>query len=186
VIPDGQLESAGSRRATQARHDVARRAPIDDVSTDKPPVPLEPDGRWQSMVGTHADLAAHAATWPTHPKTNEQVVDMLAICRRLFEHTYFVYEFGVVAIVWSVLAVEAALRDRLGEVASDRDGLAKLIGKAEGRGWFKPHEAEALRAGAELRNRLVHAQTYGVFTPGMVAGALETAHLSIARLYASD
>ena len=48
------------------------------------------------MVGTHADLAAHAATWPTHPKTNEQVAAMLAICRRLFEHTYFVYEFGVV------------------------------------------------------------------------------------------
>jgi hypothetical protein len=159
---------------------------IEDMSTDKPPVPLEPDGRWQFMVGTHADLAAHAATWPTHPKTNEQVADMLAICRRLFEHTYFVYEFGVVAIVWSVLAVEAALRDRLGEEASDRDGLAKLIGKAEGRGWFKPHEAEALRAGAELRNRLLHAQTYGVFTPAMVAGALETAHLSIAQLYAAE
>lgn len=159
---------------------------IDDVSTDKPPVPLEPDGRWQFMVGTHADLAARAATWPTHPKTNEQVADMLAICRRLFEHTYFVYEFGVVAVVWSVLAVEAALRDRLGEEASDRDGLAKLIGKAEGRGWFKQHEAEALRAGAELRNRLVHAQTYGVFTPAVVAGALETAHLSIAQLYAAE
>lgn len=151
----------------------------------KPPVPLEPDERWQLMVGTHADLAAHASAWPTHQVTNREVADMLAICRRLFEHTYFVYEFGVVAVVWSVLAVEAALRDRLGNDADDRDGLTKLIGKAEGRGWLKQHEADALRAGAELRNRLVHAQSYGVFTPAMVAGALETAHRAIAKLYST-
>lgn len=137
------------------------------------------------MLGTHADLATHAATWPVHPTTNQQVADILAVCRRLFEHTYFVYELGVVAVVWSALAVEAALRDCLGKEASDRDGLTKLIGKAEGRGWFTHHEAEALRAGAELRNRLVHAETWNVLTPAMVAGALETAHLSIAKLYAN-
>jgi hypothetical protein len=155
------------------------------MAARKPPELIEPDERWQLMVGSHAELVAHAAKWPTHPKTNQQVVDMLAICRRLFEHTYFVYEFGVVAVVWSVLAVEAALRDCLGEQATRDDGLAKLVGKAEGRGWFKHHEAEALRAGAVLRNRLTHAQTYAVLTPGIVAGALETAHLAIAQAYAS-
>ena len=153
------------------------------MNARKPAEPIEPDERWQSMLGTHADLVAHAARWPTHQGLNAQVADMLQTCRRLFEHSYFVYEFGPVAVVWSVLAVEAALRDRLGEAATQKDGLATLIGKAEARGWFRHHQAEALRAGAELRNRFSHARTYGIFTPAMVAGALETAHEATARIY---
>jgi hypothetical protein len=96
---------------------------------EKPLVEVEPDERWQQMVGSHADIVAHAASWPVQPTTNAQVAEMLAICRRLFEHMYFVYEFGVVAVVWSPLAVEAALRDRLGEDADRKDGLTGLIGK---------------------------------------------------------
>jgi hypothetical protein len=115
------------------------------MTEPKPAELIEPDERWQLMLGTHAD--------------------------------------GPVAVVWSVLAVEAALRDRLGEAATRDDGLKRLIGKAEARGWFSPDQAEALRAGAELRNRFTHARTYGVFTPAMVAGALETAHRAIVRVY---
>jgi hypothetical protein len=151
----------------------------------KPPEPIEPDERWQLMLGTRADLVGYAASWPTHAEVNTQVAEMLATCRRLFEHSYFVYEFGPVAVVWSVLAVEAALRDRLGEEATQKDGLTSLIGKAEGRGWLQHHQAEALRAGAELRNRFTHARTYGAFTPAIVAGALETAHRTAVQLYDS-
>jgi hypothetical protein len=153
------------------------------MTEPKPAELIEPDERWQLMLGTHADLVAHAAGWPTHPEVNAQIAEMLKTCRALFTHSYFVYEFGPVAVVWSVLAVEAALRDRLGEAATRDDGLKRLIGKAEARGWFSPDQAEALRAGAELRNRFTHARTYGVFTPAMVAGALETAHRAIVRVY---
>lgn len=155
------------------------------MSARKPAELIEPDERWQLMLGTHADLVAHAAGWPTHPEVSAQVAEMLKTCRALFAHSYFVYEFGPVAVVWSALALEAALRDRLGEDATQKDGLMSLIGKAEARGWFEHHQAEALRAGAELRNRFTHARTYGAFTPAMVAGALETMHEAVAQLYAA-
>lgn len=119
---------------------------------------IEPDERWQLMLGNHADLVAHAAGWPTHPEVNAQIAEMLKTCRALFAHSYFVYEFGPVAVVWSVLAVEAALRDRLGEEATQKDGLKGLIGKAEGRGWFS-HDQVAARVDR-------------VFGPLIVAGRL--------------
>jgi hypothetical protein len=149
----------------------------------KPPERLEPDERWQLLVGSYGDLVAAANSWVTRPDTKPQVAEMLKTCQALFAHSYFVYEFGPVAVVWSVLAVEAALRDKLGNEATQDDGLSRLIGKAQGRGWFSAEQAEALRAGAELRNRLSHARTYGVFTAAQVAGALETAHELVARLY---
>ena len=86
-------------------------------------------------------------------------------------------------MVWSVLAVEAALRDRLAGDAAERDGLKKLLGKAHGRGLLGIDQVEVLDAGAQLRNRLVHGQTYGGFTPAQVAAALEAAHAVVAHLY---
>lgn len=124
----------------------------------KEPELVEPDERWQQMVGTHADLVEKAYSWPTDPRVKNEVAERLATCRALFAHSYFVYEFGVVAGVWSVFAVEAALRDCLGEAATQKDGLKDLIGKAQGRGWFNKQEADALRAGAELRNRFTRAR----------------------------
>lgn len=90
----------------------------------KPAELVEPDERWQVMLGTRADLVGRAAWWPTHPAAKAGVGEMLKTCRALFEHSYFVYEFGPVAIVWSMLAVEAALRDRLDEAATQLDEAA--------------------------------------------------------------
>jgi len=155
--------------------------------TPKPDESMSPDARWQSMVGTYQGLVEYAALWPRHTAVEPEVGEMLQTCRALFAHSYFVYEFGPVAVVWSVLAVERALRDRLGEEATQADGLTRLIGKAQGRGWFTRELADGLRAGAELRNRFTHGRMYGVFTPAMVAGALpETAHRAVVLLYETD
>lgn len=150
----------------------------------KPPELVEPDIRMQSMLVSREAIVEIAAGWPsTEAITKEEVASMLKTCRDLFVHCYFVYEFGLVAVIWSVLAVEAALRDCLGEEATRDDGLARLIGKAQGRGWLNAEQAEALRAGAEFRNRITHARSHGVLTLPLVAGPLETAHSVIAQLY---
>lgn len=135
------------------------------------------------MRGSHADLVQIAAGWRTDPRVNKEVAQLLATCRSLFTHSYFVYEFGIVAVIWSLLALEAALRDGLGGDATQDDGLKKLVGKAEGRGWFTHQEAEALRAGVELRNRLVHGRTQGVLPAPAVVPMLAAAHDAVARIY---
>lgn len=69
----------------------------------KPPSPelVEPDPRWQLMLGTHRDLAGIARDWPANTSIPSEVAAMLRVARDLFAHSYFVYEFGVVAVTWS-------------------------------------------------------------------------------------
>lgn len=135
------------------------------------------------MVGTRADLARVSDTWPTGGReVPEGIANMLRVSRELFVHSYFVYEFSVVAVTWSLIAIEAALRDCLG-AAADRAGLTGLVGKAQGRGWLTVNEAERLRAGAQLRNRLAHADGQVNFTVGMAAPMLEAAHSAVRELY---
>jgi hypothetical protein len=60
----------------------------------KPPELVEPDERWQILIGDRERLAAVAARWETNKSTSTQVAEMLEICRALFVYSYFVYEFG--------------------------------------------------------------------------------------------
>lgn len=53
------------------------------------------------MLGTHRDLAGIARDWPANTSIPSEVAAMLRVARDLFAHSYFVYEFGVVAVTWS-------------------------------------------------------------------------------------
>jgi hypothetical protein len=65
----------------------------------------------------------------------------------------------------------------LGASADERDGFKKLIGKAEGKGWLTATEAESLRAGAELRNRIfAHPRGQAYLPPGTSEPMIGTAH----------
>ena len=108
---------------------------------------------------------------------------MLAVSRDLFVHSYFVHEFAVVAVVWSLLAVEASLRLALGVDPSDPTGFKKLIGRAHGRGLLSLEEMVQLDAGREFRNRLVHTEGQTTFTLGMSVPLVAVAHSLIARLF---
>jgi hypothetical protein len=78
----------------------------------KEPEQVSPDPRWQSMVGRSNDLQELVLQWPTSGVVPERINEMLRTTSALFGHHYFVYEFGAVAVVWSLLALEAALCDR--------------------------------------------------------------------------
>lgn len=154
------------------------------AAVTKPPVPVPPDPRWQRMAGDRDDLAAVAAEWRTDPAVPEPVAEMLATARRLFVHGYFVYEFHVVAVAWSLFAVEAALRDRLDAGRGPRKpGMAKLVGRALEAGLLTEEEADSLRAGVELRNGFAHPGGQVVHSPGMAAALVGSSHAAVADLY---
>ena len=106
---------------------------------------------------------------------------MLRVARALFVHSYFVYEFSLTAVIWGLLALEASLRGCLD--ASDRESLASLIRRAKDRGLITPIEADALDAGRELRNRIVHGHLLPAFSPGAAAQMLEATHEAISDIY---
>jgi hypothetical protein len=85
----------------------------------------------------------------------------------------------VVAGMWSLLAVEAALRVRL----DSEQQLVKLIGRAQLEGLITDKSATQLQAARHFRNDLAHARQQDVWTVGMAAPVLATAHEVVAVLY---
>ncbi len=144
---------------------------------------VEPDPRFQNFLTDRADLRRAADSWPTSERTPHPVAEMLRVSRELFVHSYFVYEFGAVAVVWSVLALEGALRDRLGEAAGKWDGLSTLIDRTREYGWISDEEQESLKAGALFRNRLVHAGEQTYLPPGTTEPMLHASHAAISAVY---
>ena len=147
----------------------------------KPPIPLAADERWQHMIGQHGDLVAIAARWPTTTATPPGVLQILNMARELFAHSYFVYEFATVAVMWSLLAVEAALRARLN--AKPDTSFAKLIDRALEAGVLSGLRHDQLNAGRKLRNEWMHATVHPVLSPGMAEEMLRASHELIALMF---
>lgn len=143
-----------------------------------------PDERWQNlMVGTKTDLQQVVDEFPIHPGMPDEIGRMLLTSRQLFVHSYFMHEFAFVGAVWSVFAVEAALKQVLSISEDDRSSLKVLTGKAQGRGLLTSGEGERLRYGAMLRNGLVHSRAQGAFPGGTAALVIEASHELTNSLY---
>lgn len=145
----------------------------------------QPDPRMASLVGRidangvrsleFGDLQRLADEWPTSPAVPSGVAAILQTSRALFTHSWFVYEFMAVSVAWSLVAVEAALREALASVP-DKASLKDLIGRAERDGWISRDWADRLDAARQLRNGFAHADSQRVFTVGMAAPVLAAAH----------
>lgn len=145
---------------------------------------VAPDERWQNlMVGTKVDLQKVVDEFPIHPRMPDKIGRMLLTSRNLFVHSYFMHEFAFVGAVWSVFAVEAALKHVLARPEDDRSALKVLTGKAQGRGLLTAEEGERLRYGARLRNGLVHSRAQGTLTGGIAAMIIEASHELTSSLY---
>ena len=102
----------------------------------------------------------------------------------MFAHTWFVYELGLPAVTWSLLALEAALRHRLSRLPrDDRIPLGRLISDAVAAGLIRPESRIHLDAVRGLRNQLAHGRMHGVMTPGMLEELLRAAHEVVADLF---
>ncbi len=156
------------------------------------PVEPAPDPRWQIFIGG-LDAGGHPAPmtygrlhdvptgWPTTRATPEGVEGLLATSRRLWPLAWFEYDLLVVSAYWSILAVEAALREVL--AASDKPAFGDLIKQAVRVGVLDAEWAERLDAGRLLRNSLAHARQQGSWTVGMSAPILRASHQVVTVLY---
>ena len=147
----------------------------------KPPVLLEPDSRWQLLIGTIQDLEAKAAEWVVAEEVPEPIGKILAVARDLFVYGYFKYEFHFVSLVWSLFALEASLRDLL--KANEGTKFVKLISQGVERGLIADHQKEFLDAGRTLRNQVAHPTEQVVITPAMAAETLRSTHQLISEMY---
>lgn len=160
----------GSKAAERMAADVG-------WGSDLPDGLASPDDRWQNlMVGTKADLENVVSEFVVHAAMPDGVGRMLLTSRNLFVHSYFMHEFAFVGAVWSVFAIEAALKDVLKVADDDRATLTALTRQARDREWLTTEEAERLRYGAMLRNALVHARSQGTFTGGIAVSVIAASH----------
>src|SRR6266851_7647597 len=130
------------------------------------PMVILPDARWRYTFGVSLDsLAGIADAWKplVYPDVPAGIGELLTTSRRLFVHSWFVYEFMVVACLVTVQAVEATCREVVYPQAKARDSFQSLFGRAPQEGRIPPElapqiskEPDARYALPELRNRLAH------------------------------
>ena len=151
-----------------------------------------PDARMRNFIGglderglprpmTYQALRDGTERWARTSATPPEISQLLQTSRNLFAHSYYEYEFLVVAGVWSLLAVEAALRRRL--QASGTPNLQTLIKRAVGESLLIPEWGERLHAGRKLRNRLAHEHGHEIWSFGMSAQVVEASHEVVALLF---
>jgi len=127
-------------------------------------------------------LRRSADQWPTTTATPDDVAGLLKTSRDLYVASSYAYEFLTVAVLWSLLAVEAALRLRLD--GSEKDTFKTLITAAHERGLLDDEAAEVLDAGRRLRNGFSHPERQDAWSYGMAGPSIRTSHEVVALLFA--
>lgn len=139
---------------------------------------ITPDGTVLAM--TPDRFAVPTATWQTTSATPPGVAELLLLSRRLYSHGCFVYDFVTVAAHYALIALEAALSERLNRT----DSFAKLIERAQRDAVIDAEEAEMLdKAARHLRNDFAHAKRQAVWTPAMASSVIGSIHVSVAQLF---
>jgi len=152
----------------------------------------EPDPRWAHIVGGMSDdgqiqpmsfkvLAGLASQWADLlPSTvgRDGPAALLRMARSLFAHSWFDYEFMVVACLVGFQAMEAAFRVLYPD--AQRTPFRALVRRACREGILPSNIAELAETGAELRNLFSHPATQTAFTVGMAAPMLENTHRMVA------
>jgi hypothetical protein len=125
-------------------------------------------------------LKGMARRLPTSTDVPHPIQEQLRVARELLIHSYFVYEFAAIAVAWSLMAVESALRERLD---LPKTSYAKLIAMAHQQGLIASETAQSLDAGRKTRNNFSHPQLQPAWSYGMVIPALQQSHAAVAEIY---
>jgi hypothetical protein len=152
----------------------------------------EPDPRWAHIAGGITDdgrvqpmtfevLAGLASEWADllpGSVGGDGPAALLRMARSLFAHSWFDYEFMVVACLVGFQAMEAAFRLLYPE--AERTPFRALVRRAHREGILPSNIAELAESGAELRNLFSHPATQAAFSVGMAAPMLENTHRMVA------
>jgi hypothetical protein len=158
-----------------------------DLGADGPP---EPDSRMVNFAGLNGgghsgyhELRRQAAEWPTTSATPRGPADLLSTSRDCYVQGYYAYALFAVGGVWSVTAVEAALRIKLD--ADRKTKLSELVKTAERAGYLPERgwDDGRLDAGRQLRNATMHGDNQQLWTPAMAGGVIAASHEAVASLF---
>lgn len=152
----------------------------------------EPDPRMTSFMGgldangqplpmTYRRLRAAADDWIITKATPEGPARLLKAARDMFALGFYSYELVACSNAWSIFAVEAALKLRLG--ADQKAPFSGLIKRARQQGLVSDHLADILDTGRDLRNRFVHEGKQPAWTFGMAAMVIGASFKIVAELY---
>jgi hypothetical protein len=139
------------------------------------------DAKGRALPMTVEALQSATTDWRLGAAVPAEIAGLLQTARDLFVHAWFHYEFLVVAGAWSLLAVEATMRRAY--PTRGTEGLKKVLGRALADGLVTDEEHDRLRAAADLRNRLLHAERQSVWTFGMAAGVIAASHAVVAGVF---
>jgi hypothetical protein len=152
----------------------------------------KPDPRMSNFVGgldangepvpmTYRRLRAAADDWIITEATPEGPARLLKAARDMFALGFYSYELVACSNAWSIFAVEAALKQRLG--ANVKTPFRALIMEARSQGLINDHLADILHTGRDLRNRFVHRGDQPAWTFGMAAQVIGASFKIVAELY---
>lgn len=149
-----------------------------DVTTTEPP---EFDARWLEIFPDQAALRAHVDRWSMGEAVPDDMTAVLRVARKLLVDSYADYEVALVAVTWSLLALEAALHLCLG--VQGRQELGGLLRQAQREGLIDAGEFAVLDAVRVLRNTIVHGALRPSFPPGAAVEMVDGLHQAVADIY---
>ena len=139
------------------------------------------DGNGQPLPITYRRLRVAADGWHITPSTPEGPARLLKASADMFALGFYSYELVACSNSWSIFAVEAALKHRLG--AAEKVPYAKLIEQASEKGLVPDHLAKILHNARDLRNGFVHEGIQPNWTFGMAAQVIGSSFKIVATLY---
>ena len=132
------------------------------------------------------ELRRQAAVWPKTTVTPDAPAELLSTSRDCYVQGYYAYALFAVGGTWSIMAVEAALRLRLG--ADRKVQFSSLVKAAEREGYLPERgwDDGRLDAGRQLRNAVVHGGQQQLWTPAMAREIIAASHEAIAALFPDE
>jgi hypothetical protein len=94
---------------------------------------------------------------------------------------FYSYELVACSHAWSIFAVEAALKLRLG--ADEKTQFSRLVKRAREQGLVSDHLADILSTGRRLRNKFVHRGEQPTWSFGMAAQVIGASFKIVTELY---
>jgi hypothetical protein len=140
-----------------------------------------PDARWEAMFEDVSSLEDHVDRWPIAEAVPERIADYLRVTRALLVQSYFEYEFGLVATMWTMLALEATLRGCLD--AGDGTRLQRLVDEALQEGLVDEEGASILHDVRTLRNKIGHQAVSFDVEPEAILQWIGGLHAAISDIY---
>ncbi|MEV0495433.1 hypothetical protein [Streptomyces atratus] len=153
------------------------------MTTQRLPFPV-PDERAHLFVDSYADMHDLVEDLVVPTGVPEAAATVLRTARELLRQSYYCYGFSTVAVMYSLIAVEIVLRDRIPDAGTKP--LFQLIKQGADAGILTARQAEFLDYGRQIRKGMAHGKTtHAVMPPAMAVPMVTTSFAIVTELCAA-